>query len=149
LRRQQGLFATRDIGCGGSKGCLPRETLAAAAARAVCRERHWRQRKLRLFAARDICGRGSGARVRVIPATSATPVGEETARSAEAVRTVAPSQMGWDIPAAREEMLSTSGMLAGVLQVLAMQEGAGSFRAESRFTAVTQTVASRTGGRSC
>jgi hypothetical protein len=48
--------------------------------------------------------------LQVMPVTSAT---RETVQPAEAAETVAPSQTGWGVPAAREEMLLTSGMLAG------------------------------------
>ncbi len=54
------------------------------------------------------------------PVTSAT---RETAKPAEAAETVAPSQTGQDVPAAREEMLSTSGMSAGTSEDAATQEG--------------------------
>jgi hypothetical protein len=58
-----------------------------------------------------------------MPATSETRVHKETAQPAEAARTVAPSQTGWDRPPAREEMLLASGMLVGVSEVSATQEG--------------------------
>jgi hypothetical protein len=51
--------------------------------------------------------------MRVVPATSATRVHEETAQSAEAAETAAPSQTGRDVPAAKEEKLTRSGLLAG------------------------------------
>jgi hypothetical protein len=55
-----------------------------------------------------------------MPIPSAT---RETAQPGEAAETVAPSQMGQDIPAAREEMLSTSGMSAGASEDASTQEG--------------------------
>jgi hypothetical protein len=48
--------------------------------------------------------------LRAMPVTSAI---RETAQSAEAAETVSPSRTGWDIPAAREEILSKSRMSAG------------------------------------
>ncbi len=60
------------------------------------------------------------AKVRVMNVTSAI---RETAQPAEAAETVAPSQAGWDVPAAKEEMLSTSGMLADASEDAATQEG--------------------------
>jgi hypothetical protein len=84
-----------------------------------------------------------------MPVTSVTRVREGTTQSAEAAETVAPSQTGWNMPAAREEMLFTSRMSAGASEVVAKQGGAGGFRAESRVTAVTWTAALRTGGSSC
>jgi hypothetical protein len=74
---------------------------------------------------------------------------EGTTQSAEAAETVAPSQMGWNMPALREEMLFTSGMLAGASEVAAKQGGAGGYRAESSVIAVTWTAALRTGSSSC
>jgi hypothetical protein len=59
------------------------------------------------------------AGVRVMPVTSAA---RETAQPAEASETVAPSQRGQDVPAAREEMLSTSGMSAGASEDAVTQE---------------------------
>jgi hypothetical protein len=41
---------------GGSKGCLPQRSSAAAAARAVCHERHQQQRQLRLLPAPSFAG---------------------------------------------------------------------------------------------
>jgi hypothetical protein len=55
-----------------------------------------------------------------MPVTSAT---WETAKLAEAAETVAPSQTGCGVPAARQEMLSMSGMSAGASEVEATQEG--------------------------
>jgi hypothetical protein len=58
--------------------------------------------------------------VRAMPVTSAT---RKTAQSAEAAETVAASQRGWGVPAAREDMLLTSGMSAGASEAAATQEG--------------------------
>jgi hypothetical protein len=55
-----------------------------------------------------------------MPVTSAT---RKTEQSAEAAETVALSQTGWGIPAAREEMFLTSGMLASASEDAATQEG--------------------------
>jgi hypothetical protein len=69
-----------------------------------------------------LCGR-----LRAMPVTSAA---QKTRQLAEAAETVVPSQTGWDVPAAREEMLLTSGMSAGASKDMATQEG--SQRPQSR-----------------
>jgi hypothetical protein len=58
--------------------------------------------------------------LRAMPVTSGA---QKTAQLTKAAETVAPSQKGWDIPTAREEMLSTSGMSAGASEDTATQEG--------------------------
>jgi hypothetical protein len=62
------------------------------------------------------------AGVRAMPATSATRVREETAQSAEAAETGPPSQVDRDLPAAREERLTSSGMSAGVVAAATNEE---------------------------
>jgi hypothetical protein len=81
-----------------------------------------RQRQASRNISGDIC-----AGVRVMTVTFAT---WETEQPVEATETVAPSQMGWDVPAAREEMLSTSGMSVGASEDAATQEG--SWRLQGR-----------------
>jgi hypothetical protein len=54
-----------------------------------------------------------------MPVTSAT---RKIAQLVKAVETVAPSQTGWSVPAAREEMLPTSGMSAGASEDAATQD---------------------------
>jgi hypothetical protein len=56
------------------------------------------------------------ARVRAMPATSATRVREETAQSAEV------PQVDRDLPAAREERLTSSGMSAGMVAAATNEE---------------------------
>jgi hypothetical protein len=60
------------------------------------------------------------AGVRVVPVNSAT---REIAQPAEAAETVAPSQTGWGVPAAGEEMLPISGILAGAAAVATDEDG--------------------------
>ncbi len=83
--------------------------------------------------------------LRVMPATSATQVREETAQSAEAAETVALSRTDWGVPAAREEILSMSGMSAGASEDAVMQEG--SRRLQGREPRYSHDVDSGTEGR--
>jgi hypothetical protein len=83
--------------------------------------------------------------LRAMPVTSAT---RETAQLAEAAETVAPSQTGWGIPAAREEMLSTSGMSVSASEDATTQEGSRQLQGrEPRYS--RDAPALRAGGRSC
>jgi hypothetical protein len=62
------------------------------------------------------------AGVRAMPATSAARVHEETAQLAEAAETVAPSQTGRNVPAARKGRLTMSGMSAGAVAAVTKEE---------------------------
>jgi hypothetical protein len=53
--------------------------------------------------------------MQVVPSTSAPWVREETAQLAEAVETAAQSQTGPDVPAAKDEKPTMSGMSAGAV----------------------------------
>ncbi len=69
----------------------------------------------------------------------------ETAQPAEAAETVVPSQTGRGIPAAREEMLSTSGIAAGASEDGATQKG--SRRLQGREPRYSRDADSGTEGR--
>jgi len=73
----------------------------------------------------DIC-----AGVMVMPATPAAQVREETTQSAEAAETATPSQTGRDEPAAKEEKLTTPGMLAGAVAAATDEERRASRKAD-------------------
>jgi hypothetical protein len=137
--------ASRDVPAVGKRRLTTSGILAGASEVATSQKKSWKRGSGADDGRRATTPLAICAGLRAMPVTSAA---WETAQPAEAAETVAPSQTGWDVPAAREEMLSMSGMWAGASKDAATQKGSRRLQGQ-RVTAVTRMAALRMGGRSC